>query len=77
MEKEGQGIRIELVILNDGINAAHGVDLINFNVIEIRDPTAGLCIIFFIIDNQSVIIDPAILNIAMMRKLKFQKTSVS
>ena len=51
-----EGLRIELVIYKNGINAAHGVDLEGFDYIEIRGSRGGIMHDkFCVIDNQNVL----------------------
>lgn len=53
LEKQAEGIDVELVIYNDGVNAAHGVDLSNLKHTKIRGTRGGLMHDkFCVIDNQ-------------------------
>lgn len=55
-KKRQEGLRIELVIYKDGVNSAHGVDLSEFDCIEIRGTRGGLMHNkFCVIDNQKVL----------------------
>ena len=55
-KKRQEGLRIELVIYKDGVNSAHGVDLSEFDRIEIRGTRGGLMHNkFCVIDNQKVL----------------------
>lgn len=42
LEKKQQGVRIELVIFEDGVNHVHGVDLSPFDVLEERGTRGGI-----------------------------------
>lgn len=54
--KRQEGLRIELVIYKDGVNSVHGVDLTNFDSIEIRGTRGGFMHNkFCVIDNQKVL----------------------
>lgn len=56
IEKLHQGVRIEMVIYNDGVNAKHGVDFSQFDSVKIRSERGGIMHDkFCIIDNQVVI----------------------
>lgn len=51
-----EGLRIEIVIYKDGVNALHGVDLSSFDHVEIRGTRGGIMHNkFCVIDNQQVI----------------------
>lgn len=51
-----EGLRIEIVIYKDGVNALHGVDLSSFDYVEIRGTRGGIMHSkFCVIDNQQVI----------------------
>ena len=51
-----EGLRIEIVIYRDGVNALHGVDLSSFDYVEIRGTRGGIMHNkFCVIDNQQVI----------------------
>ena len=55
-QKLMEGLRIELVIYKDGVNATHGVDLSEFDCIEIRGTRGGIMHNkFCVIDNQKVL----------------------
>lgn len=55
-QKLMEGLRIELVIYKDGVNATHGVDLSKFDCIEIRGTRGGIMHNkFCVIDNQKVL----------------------
>lgn len=56
MAKQHQGIRVEMVIYNDGVNAKHGIDFSQFDSVKIRSQRGGIMHDkFCIIDNQVVI----------------------
>lgn len=56
MERQQQGIRVEMVIYNDGVNAKHGIDFSQFDSVKIRSERGGIMHDkFCIIDNQVVI----------------------
>jgi hypothetical protein len=56
LEKVGQGVAVRLVIYNDGVNAAHGVDLTGINHKVVRGLRGGIMHNkFCVIDNQVVI----------------------
>jgi phosphatidylserine/phosphatidylglycerophosphate/cardiolipin synthase-like enzyme len=56
VEKSGQGIGVELVIFNDGVNRTHGVDFAQLNHSLIRATRGGtMHNKFCVIDNQIVI----------------------
>lgn len=56
MDKQQQGIRVEMVIYNDGVNAKHGIDFSQFDSVKIRSIRGGVMHDkFCIIDNQVVI----------------------
>ena len=51
-----EGLRIEIVIYKDGVNALRGVDLSSFDHVEIRGTRGGIMHNkFCVIDNQQVI----------------------
>lgn len=55
-EKQRQGIKVEIVIYDDGINTKHGVDLSNFDTVKIKGSRGGIMHNkFCIIDNQIVL----------------------
>ena len=55
-KKRQEGLRIELVIYKDGVNSTYGVDLSDFDSIEIRGTRGGLMHNkFCVIDNQKVL----------------------
>ena len=55
-KKRQEGLRIELVIYKDGVNSTYGVDLSDFDSIEIRGTRGGLMHKkFCVIDNQKVL----------------------
>lgn len=55
-EKQKQGIRVEIVIFDDGVNAKHGVDLTGLDVIKVRGKRGGIMHNkFCVIDNQIVL----------------------
>lgn len=56
VEKQDQGIKVELVIFNDGVNAKHGIDYTKFDAVKIRSERGGIMHDkFCVIDNQIVI----------------------
>lgn len=56
VRKRQEDLRIELVIYKDGVNAAHGVDLTDFDYKEIRGTRGGFMHNkFCVIDNQKVL----------------------
>lgn len=55
-EKQEQGIKVEIVIFDDGINAKHGVDLEGFDFVKVKAERGGIMHNkFCVIDNQIVI----------------------
>ena len=55
-QKRMEGLRIEIVIFKDGVNGAHGVDLSEFDCVEIRGTRGGIMHNkFCVIDNQKVL----------------------
>ena len=55
-QKRMEGLRIEIVIFKDGVNGAHGVDLSEFDCVEIRGTRGGIMHNkFCVIDNQRVL----------------------
>lgn len=55
-KKRLDGLRIEIVIFKDGVNHIHGVDLSEFDSIEIRSSRGGIMHNkFCVIDNQKVL----------------------
>lgn len=55
-KKRLEGIRIEIVVFKDGVNHVHGVDLSEFDYIEIRGTRGGIMHDkFCVIDNQKVL----------------------
>ena len=56
VRKRQEGLRIELVVYKDEVNAAHGVDLTDFDYKEIRGTRGGFMHNkFCVIDNQKVL----------------------
>ncbi len=55
-QKRMEGLRIEIVIFKDGVNGTHGVDLSEFDCVEIRGTRGGIMHNkFCVIDNQRVL----------------------
>ena len=55
-EKQEQGIKVEIVIFDDGVNAKHGVNLEGFDFVKVRAERGGIMHNkFCVIDNQTVI----------------------
>lgn len=55
-EKQEQGIKVEIVVFDDGVNAKHGVDLQDFDFVKVRAERGGIMHHkFCVIDNQTVI----------------------
>ncbi|BFK02724.1 phospholipase D-like domain-containing protein [Parabacteroides goldsteinii] len=55
-EKQEQGVKVEIVIFDDGINAKYGVDLQGFDFVKVRAERGGkMHHKFCVIDNQTVI----------------------
>lgn len=55
-EKLEEGLRIEIVIYDDGVNKKHGVDLSGFDVVKIKGQRGGIMHNkFCVIDNQVVL----------------------
>ena len=55
-EKKDSGVRVEIVIYDDGVNTKHGVDLTGFDYIKIKAQRGGIMHNkFCVIDNQVVI----------------------
>lgn len=56
VEKQNLGVKVELVIYNDGVNAKHGIDFSQFDTVKIRSERGGIMHDkFCVIDNQVII----------------------
>lgn len=56
LEKQKEGVNVQLVIYDDGVNAKHGVDVTQLDAVKIRAERGGIMHDkFCIIDNHTVI----------------------